>query len=33
MRDAIFQHLEAGGQGLDAVARQAVEVLKQGSSA
>jgi formate dehydrogenase subunit delta len=29
MRAAIFRHLDAGGQGLDAVPRQAVEVLKR----
>ncbi len=30
MREAIFLHLDAGGQGLDAVPRQAVETLKEG---
>ena len=28
MREAIVRHVDAGGQGLDAVARQAVETLK-----
>ena len=30
MREAIFQHLDAGGQGLDAIPRQAVQSLRQG---
>jgi formate dehydrogenase subunit delta len=29
MRHAIFQHLDAGGQGLDPVARKAVEALRR----
>lgn len=29
MRKAIFDHLDAGGEGLDAVPRQAIQTLKQ----
>jgi formate dehydrogenase subunit delta len=33
MRAAIFQHLDAGGQGLDEVPRRAVESLRQSALA
>jgi formate dehydrogenase subunit delta len=30
MRAAIFRHVEAGGQGLEALVRRAIEQLKEG---